>query len=218
VLKTCCVCIFVYKGCDETSVICIVINDAVRLTTWWYRKVPDCCFITASVKEDEREGQVYTYASILHQSATWHRTVNTRCFYTSAFRLRVSFYLQWMTKSSNLCASSFAWSSVNPLPEPLKCFVDSFGEHSLSQTASLELRSRVSWRWRTFKATKHQQNDRNVEKNSRTHSRRPLPNNPWAHRHRWDHLWSFPRDLNRKYDHAPPILFPDFWQMVRVCD
>jgi hypothetical protein len=41
--------------------------------------------VTAWVKEDERGGQGHTSASLLHQSATWHRAVNTRCFYTSAF-------------------------------------------------------------------------------------------------------------------------------------
>jgi hypothetical protein len=49
-------------------------------------------------------------------------------------------------------------------------------------------RSSVSWRWRTFRATEHQQNDRECWKNSRTHPRRPSPNNPWARRHRWDQL------------------------------
>jgi hypothetical protein len=67
----CCECIFVYKGCDETFVICIAINDAVSLTMrGGIGKFPDCCFITASVKEDEREGQGYIYASVLNQSAT----------------------------------------------------------------------------------------------------------------------------------------------------
>jgi hypothetical protein len=39
------------------------------------------------------------------------------------FQLHVSFYLHWMAKSSNMSASSFAWSSVNPLRKPLICFV-----------------------------------------------------------------------------------------------
>jgi hypothetical protein len=41
--------------------------------------------VTASVKEDERGGQGHASASLLHQSATYHRSVNTHCFYTSAF-------------------------------------------------------------------------------------------------------------------------------------
>jgi hypothetical protein len=38
----------------------------------------------------------------------------------------------------------------------------------------------ISWRWRTFRATKLQQNDRKCWKNSRTHPWRPSLNNPWA--------------------------------------
>jgi hypothetical protein len=40
---------------------------------------------TASVKGDERGGQGHTSTSLLHQSAMWHRTVNTHCSYMSAF-------------------------------------------------------------------------------------------------------------------------------------
>jgi hypothetical protein len=43
----------------------------------------------------------------------------------------------------------------------------------------------------------------NVEKNSRIHPRRPSPNNPWAHRHRWDQLGSLSGDFNRKFEHVP---------------
>jgi hypothetical protein len=56
-------------------------------------------------------------------------------------------------------------------------------------------RSSVSWKWRMFRANKHQQNDRKCWKNSRTH--------PRAHRPRMDQLWSVPRDLDRKSEHAP---------------
>jgi hypothetical protein len=41
--------------------------------------------VTASVKEDERGGQSHTSASLLQQSATWHRIVDTHCFYESVF-------------------------------------------------------------------------------------------------------------------------------------
>jgi hypothetical protein len=60
-----------------------------------------------------------------------------------------------------------------------------------------------SWSWRTFRATKHQQNDRKCWKCSRTHPQRPSLNNPWVRRHRWHQLWSLPGDLNRKFEHAP---------------
>jgi hypothetical protein len=43
-------------------------------------KFRDCYFVTASVKEDEREGQAHISTSILHQSATCYCTVNMHCF------------------------------------------------------------------------------------------------------------------------------------------
>jgi hypothetical protein len=77
--------------------------------------------VTASVKEEGRPRSYFgkPIASVCHV----HRTVNAHCFYTSAFRLCVSFCLWWTAKSSNMSASSYAWTSVNPLPKPLKCFV-----------------------------------------------------------------------------------------------
>jgi hypothetical protein len=45
-----------------------------------------------------------------------------------------------------------------------------------------------------------------------------LPNNPWAHRHRWDQSWSLPGDLNRKFEHAPccrEVCSPNSWQMIK---
>jgi hypothetical protein len=39
-------------------------------------------------------------------------------------------------------------------------------------------------------------------KNASTHPQRPSLNNPWAHRHHWDQLWSLPGDLNRKFEHV----------------
>jgi hypothetical protein len=128
--------------------------------------------------------------------ATWYRAVNIHCFYTSAFLLRVSICLQWMAKSSNVSASSFAWSSVNQLPKLLNCFVrllrTFFKQESGFWIAfTFQGRSSVSWRWRTFRATKHQQNDIKCWKNSRTHP--PSSNNPWALRHRWNQLMEFAR-------------------------
>jgi hypothetical protein len=35
----------------------------------------------------------------------------------------LSFCPQWMAKSSNVSASHFAWSLLNPLPTPFKCFM-----------------------------------------------------------------------------------------------
>jgi hypothetical protein len=102
--------------------------------------------VTASVKEDERRCQGHTSTSLLHQSATWHRSVNTHLcivFTWVFFLLLVSFCLQWMAKSSNVSAPSLVWSSANPLPKHLKCFVsEAFGEHSWSRTAVFEWHSR----------------------------------------------------------------------------
>jgi hypothetical protein len=66
---------------------------------------------------------------------------------------------------------------------------------------------RVSWRWRTFRTTKLQQNDKKCWQNLTTHPRRPSPNNPWTRRHRCDQLWSLPGDLNRNFEHAPHCSF-----------
>jgi hypothetical protein len=87
---------------------------------------------------------------------------------------------------------------------------EAFGEHSLCRTAAFEWHSRfkagqVSVEY--DRVTKHQQNHRKCWKNSRTHPWRPSPNNPWARRHCWDQLWSFPGDLNRKFEHAQHCCF-----------
>jgi hypothetical protein len=39
------------------------------------------------------------------------------------------------------------------------------------------------------------------EKNSRSHSRRPLPNNLWSRKHHSVQLWSLP-DLSRTFEHV----------------
>jgi hypothetical protein len=59
-----------------------------------------------------------------------------------------------------------------------------------------------SWRWWTFRATRHQQNDRKCSKNSKPHPQRLSPINPWARRHHWDQLRSLPGDLNRIFEHV----------------
>jgi hypothetical protein len=73
----------------------------------------------------------------------------------------------------------------------------------------------VSWKWQTFRVTKHQQNNRRCGKNSTTHPRGPSSNNPWAHRHSLDQLWCFPGDFNRKFEHVNhchEVLYS--WQII----
>jgi hypothetical protein len=86
-------------------------------------KFPDCYCLTDSVKEDEKGCQGHTSKeyciSLPRDTALWTSIVFTRVL----FWLRVSFCLRWMENSSNVSASSFAWSSVNLLPKPLKWFV-----------------------------------------------------------------------------------------------
>jgi hypothetical protein len=51
----------------------------------------------------------------------------------------------------------------------------------------------------------------------RTHPWRSLLNNPWARRHLWDQLWSFP-DFNRKSEHVlhrHKVCSPDSCKMIK---
>jgi hypothetical protein len=43
----------------------------------------------------------------------------------------------------------------------------------------------ASCRWRMFKVTRHQENNKSL-KNLRTHPWKPSLKNPWACRHHWD--------------------------------
>jgi hypothetical protein len=58
---------------------------------------------------------------------------------------------------------------INPLPKPLKClgFWRTFfkPDGSFSMAFTFQGRPSVSWRWRMFRATTHQQNDRKCWKN-----------------------------------------------------
>jgi hypothetical protein len=118
--------------------------------------------VTASLKEDERRGQGHTSASLLHQSATWHSAVNMHCFYMSAF-LTLSFIMSAMDgKFEQHVCIKFCVRLGKSTTETHEMLCEAFGEHSLSQTAVFEWHSqfKASWRWRMFRATKHQQNDR----------------------------------------------------------
>jgi hypothetical protein len=109
-------------------------------------------------------------------------------------------------------ASSFAWSSVNPLPTPLKCFVRPLenilqaGQWFLSGvhvSRPVECQLKMTNIQGEQAPAKWQE----MLKNSRIHLWRPSLNNPWILRHRWDQLWSLPGDLNRKSEHASHCSF-----------
>jgi hypothetical protein len=107
--------------------------------------------------------------------------------------------------------------SATKTPEMLH---EAFGEHSLSWTVVFKRHSsfkvsRVSAE-DDERSGRPSTNNRKCCKNSRTHPRGPLPNNPWAHRHHWDQLWSLPGVLSRLFEHAPhfrEVCFPtlDKW-------
>jgi hypothetical protein len=145
------------------------------------------------VKEDERGGQGHTSASLLYQSATWPALWSHIVITRVLFLLRVSLCLRWMAKLSNMYASSFAWSSVNPLLKPLKCLLRLlrifFKLHNVFLMAfTFQGQLSVSWRWEMFTVPKHQQNYRRCWRSLRAHPWRPSPNSPWARRHHWDQL------------------------------
>jgi hypothetical protein len=69
---------------------------------------------------------------------------------------------------------------------------------------------------------KKKKKKKNCWKNSRTLPQRPSPNNPWAHRHQWDQLWSLPGDVKRKFEHMPHCheicsTTLDKWSKAVVC-
>jgi hypothetical protein len=93
---------------------------------------------------------------------------------------------------SNVCASSFVWSLVNRLPKPWNAswgFQRTFFNPDSSFLMAFMFQGQSSVRWKCWI-------------HLTTHPWRPLPNNPWARRHRWVQLWSLPGDLNRKFEHA----------------
>jgi hypothetical protein len=133
-------------------------------------------------------------SSLPRDTALWTSIV----FIWVLFWLRVSFYLQWVAKSSNVSASSFFVKLCRSANETLEMFLEASGEHSLSQKSVFEWQS-------CFKAGRVSVEDErsrrpstsktiNILKSSRPHPRRPSPpNNPWARRHRWLSVTEFAR-------------------------
>jgi hypothetical protein len=66
--------------------------------------------VTASV-EDERGGQGHTSASLLHQSAKWHRALNTHCFTQVLFWQNI--YVQSWKYLQMLC-----WAATHNMRNP----------------------------------------------------------------------------------------------------
>jgi hypothetical protein len=62
--------------------------------------------------------------------------------------------------------------------------------------------SSFSWRWRTFRATKHRQKERKW-RNLIAHPWRLSMNDPWAHGRHWNQFFSSPGDVNKKFEHVP---------------
>jgi hypothetical protein len=99
--------------------------------------------------------------SLPRYTALWTSIV----FMPVLFRFRISFRLRWKAKSSNVFASSFAWSSVYKLPKHWNVFWGFWRtffkpDSGFSMTFTFQGRWSVSWRWRKFRATKHQQNNK----------------------------------------------------------
>jgi hypothetical protein len=74
--------------------------------------------------EDERGRQGHTSASLLHQSAMCHCTVNMHC------KIEQHVYIKFCIKLSKSATKT------------LEMLHEAFGEHSLSQTAVFEWHSR----------------------------------------------------------------------------
>jgi hypothetical protein len=140
-------------------------------------------------------GRGHTSVTLLHQSAMWYRAVSTHCFYTT-----LCFILSAMVGKIKFCVK-LSKSATESLDMPC----EAFGEYSLSHTVGFwmifpfQSWSSVSWKWRKFRATKNQKNNRKCWNNLRTHPRRLLPNNPWACRHRRDQLWSLQEILTENF-------------------
>jgi hypothetical protein len=93
------------------------------------------------VKEDERGGQCHTSASLLHQSAAWHRAVNTHCFYTSAVSTSCLILSVTDDKIERRVYIRFCLNLRKSATRTLVILRDAFGERSLSWTTVFEWHS-----------------------------------------------------------------------------
>jgi hypothetical protein len=97
--------------------------------------------VTASVKEDERGGQGHTSTSILHQSAMYHRAVNTHCFYTTVFSSSCFILSVMDGKIEQRVSIKFCAKFGKSAIEALEVLQEAFGGHSLSRTLVFEWHS-----------------------------------------------------------------------------
>jgi hypothetical protein len=131
------------------------------------RKFPEsyCCNCLGEWKWEQNQRSHFRK----HQSVTWHRAVKMRCFYTSAFSTSC-FVLSAMDGKIKFCVKL-----IKSTTETLEMFCEAFGEHFFRSDSGFWMvftfqgQSSVSLRWRRFRATKHQQNDRKCWKISRNH-------------------------------------------------
>jgi hypothetical protein len=105
-----------------------------------FRKFPDCYRW-----KNEAGGQDHTSESLLQQSVTWHRDVNTHCFYTSSFSTSCFVLSAMDGKIEQLVCIHFCVKLRRSATETLEMLRETFGERSLRRTEVFE------WHW-CFKA------------------------------------------------------------------
>jgi hypothetical protein len=101
--------------------------------------------VTASVKEDENGGHGHSLASLLHQSATWHCTVNVHCF-KRVLCDYVFCLVRHERKIEQLVYIKFCKKLGNSITDTLEMLPEAFGENSLSRTEGSEWRVHITWR------------------------------------------------------------------------
>jgi hypothetical protein len=87
------------------------------------------------MKEDEMGDQGHIFASLLHKSVTCHQSVNTHCFYTSAFSTLCFVLPVTDGKIEQRIFLKFLVKLGKSATETLEMLHETFAEHSFSWTA-----------------------------------------------------------------------------------